>query len=54
LATELRSKHAKGSSIVLGMLEDGLDAAEVGPSLVLADHADQLIDRGGAIGDHRQ
>ena len=54
LATELRGEHAKGLSIVLGMLEDGLDAAEVGPLTVLADHTDQVIDRGGPIGNHRQ
>ena len=54
LATELRREHAKGLPVVVGVLEDRLDAAEVGPLLVLTDHADQVIDRGGTVGDQRQ
>jgi hypothetical protein len=53
LAAELGSKHAKRISIVLGMLEDGLDTTKVGPLLIFPNHADQVIDRGGAVGNHR-
>ena len=54
LATELRGEHAKGLSIVFGMSKHRLDTAEVRPLLAFAHHADQLVDRGGAAGNHRQ
>ena len=46
LAKEQRGEHAKGLTIVLRMLKDGLDAAEVGPLTVLAEHADQVTELG--------
>jgi len=46
LATQLRGEHAKGLTIVLRVLKDGLDAAEVGPLTLLAEHADQVTELG--------
>ena len=54
LAAELCGEHAKRLPIVLRMLEDGLDATEVGPTLAFPDHTDQVIDPRGSIGDHGQ
>jgi hypothetical protein len=53
LTTELCGEHAKGLTIARRMLEDGLDATEVGPPPVLMDHADQVVDLGGPMRDHR-
>lgn len=54
LATELRGEHAKRLPIVLRVLENGLNAAEVNPPIVLADHADQVTELGGPRGNNRQ
>ncbi len=53
LTTKLCGEHAKGLTIARRMLEDGLDATEVGPLLVFTDHADQVVDLGGPMRDHR-
>ena len=45
-ATELRREHPKGLTIVLRVLKDGLDAAEVSPLTVLEEHADQVTELG--------
>ena len=41
----------KRLSIVVGMLEDGLDAAEIGPVSIISDHADHVSDRGRPLGN---
>lgn len=50
-ATELRGEHAKGLTIVLRVLKDGLDATEVGPLTVLAEDADQVTELGSPTRD---
>jgi hypothetical protein len=42
----LKPVPTKGLTIVLRVLKDGLDAAEVGPLTVLAEHADQVTELG--------
>ena len=51
LANQLGDEHPERGPIIGGMLEDGLDAAEVGPLTVLLNDTDSIIDLRGAIGD---
>ena len=54
LTTQLRGKHAKRWSIVVGMPKHRLDPAEVGPLLVFANDADELVNLGRTGRNQRQ
>jgi hypothetical protein len=51
LADQLGREHAKGPPVVLGVMKDGSDATEVGPTMALLDDADEITDASGTIGD---
>ncbi len=54
LADQLGGKHPKRAAVVLGVLKDGLNPAEVDPLAVFADDADCAANARGTVGDERQ
>ena len=53
LGAELCGEHAKGSQITFGMLEYGLDAAEIEPLSILPHDAHQITDASSILGNQR-
>jgi hypothetical protein len=53
-ATKLGGEHPIGLTIILRVLKDRQNAAEVGPLIVLMDHADHVTDLGSPMGNHGQ